>query len=81
MGRFVIKEEDSLKILGSLRFFFVTHSVFSSVGEEMLTGVSVVVGWDQLQRTGPKDDHQVTVGTEGTGFKCGFQGLIGTAEP
>jgi hypothetical protein len=26
----------------------------------MLTGGSVGVGWDQLQRTGPKDDRQVT---------------------
>jgi hypothetical protein len=28
----------------------------------MLTGGSVVVGWDQKERTGPKDDRQVTVG-------------------
>jgi hypothetical protein len=26
----------------------------------MLTGGFVVVGWDQLERTGPKDDRQVT---------------------
>ena len=48
-------------ILGSLRFFIVTHAVFSSVGAEMLTGDSVVAGWDQIERSGPKDDRQVTV--------------------
>ena len=47
-------------ILGSLRFFIVTHTVFSSVGAEMLTGGSVVAGWDQTERAGPKDDRQVT---------------------
>ena len=47
-------------ILGSLRFFIVTHAVFSSVGVEMLEGGSVVAGWDQLERAGPKDDRQVT---------------------
>ena len=26
---------------------------------------SVGAGWDQLQRSGPKDDRQVTVGSEG----------------
>ena len=30
----------------------------------MLTGGSVGAGWDQLQRAGPKDDRQVTVGSE-----------------
>jgi hypothetical protein len=29
------------------------------------TGGSVVVGWDQKERAGPKDDRQVTVGSEG----------------
>ena len=48
-------------ILGSLRFFIVSHTVFSSVGAEMLAGGSVVAGWDQLERAGPKDDRQVTV--------------------
>ncbi len=43
---------------------FVTPAVFSSVGEEMLAGGSVVVGWDPIERTGPKDDRQVTVGSE-----------------
>jgi hypothetical protein len=47
-------------ILGSLRFFIVTHYVFSSVGAEMLAGGSVVAGWDQKERAGPKDDRQVT---------------------
>jgi hypothetical protein len=47
-------------ILGSLRFFIVTHDVFSSVGTEMFTGGSVGSGWDQIERTGPKDDRQVT---------------------
>jgi hypothetical protein len=51
-------------IFGSLRFFIVTHTVFSSVGVEMLTGGSVVVGWDQIERAGPKDDRQVTGGIE-----------------
>jgi hypothetical protein len=48
-------------ILGSLRFFIVTHGVFSSVGTEMLTGGSFVAGWDQKERAGPKDDRQVTL--------------------
>ncbi len=52
-------------ILGSLRFLFVTHSVFSSVGVEMLTGGSVVTGWDPIERAGPKDDRQVTVTRDG----------------
>ena len=30
----------------------------------MLAGGSVGAGWDQLQRAGPKDDRQVTVGSE-----------------
>ncbi len=47
-------------ILGSLRFFIVVHTVCSPVGAEMLTGDSVVTGWDQKERTGPKDDRQVT---------------------
>jgi hypothetical protein len=47
-------------ILGSLRFFIVSHVVFSFVGTEMLTGGSVVAGWDQKERAGPKDDRQVT---------------------
>ena len=51
-------------ILDSLRFFIVTHTVVSSVGTEMLSGGSVVVGWDQIERAGPKDDRQVTVGSE-----------------
>jgi hypothetical protein len=63
LGRFVIKEEDSLSVLGSLRFLFVTHVVFSTVGTEMLVGGSVVPGWDQLERAGPKDDRQVTIHT------------------
>jgi hypothetical protein len=53
-------------ILRSLRFFIVTHVVFSSVGTEMLGGGSVVVGWDQKERTGPKDDRQVTRGIKNT---------------
>ncbi len=48
-------------ILGSLRFFIVSHVVFSFVGTEMLTGGSVVPVWDQKERSGPKDDRQVTV--------------------
>ena len=51
-------------ILGSLRFLFVAHVVFSSVGAEMLAGGSVVAGWDPIERAGPKDDRQVTVGSE-----------------
>ena len=43
---------------------FVAHVVFSSVGAEMLAGGSVVVGWDPIERAGPKDDRQVTVGSE-----------------
>ncbi len=43
---------------------FVAHVVFSSVGAEMLAGGSVVAGRDQLERAGPKDDRQVTVGIE-----------------
>ncbi len=39
----------------------VAHAVFSSVGAEMLTGGSVVAGWDPIERAGPKDDRQVTV--------------------
>ena len=49
-------------ILCSLRFFIVSHVVFSTVGAEMLTGDSVGVGWDQLEWTGPKEDRQVTLG-------------------
>ena len=30
----------------------------------MLTGVSVGTGWDQLERAGPKEDRQVTLGNE-----------------
>jgi hypothetical protein len=30
----------------------------------MLSGGSVVVGWNQIERAGPKDDRQVTVGSE-----------------
>jgi hypothetical protein len=70
--RVVIWEDLLLKkriaILGSLRFFIVSHVVFSSVGAEiMLTGGSVVPGWDQKERTGPKDDRQVTVVTKKKG--------------
>ena len=39
-----------------------TH-VFSTVGAEMLTGGSVGVGWDQLERSGPKEVRQVTTFT------------------
>jgi hypothetical protein len=31
----------------------------------MLEGGSVVTGWDQKERAGPKDDREVTVGREG----------------
>ena len=48
-------------ILCSLRFFIVSHTVFSTVGAWMLTGGSVGVGWDQLERAGPKEDRQVTL--------------------
>ena len=48
-------------ILCSLRFFIVSHVVFCTVGSEMLTGGSVGVGWDQLEKAGPKDDRQVTL--------------------
>ena len=51
-------------IFGSLRFFMVTNTVFSSVGAEILAGGSVVAGWDQIERAGPKDDRQVTGGIE-----------------
>ena len=47
-------------ILVSLRFFIVSHVVFSFVGTEMLTGGSVVAGWDPIERSGPKDDLQFT---------------------
>jgi hypothetical protein len=60
LGRLVIKEGDSLSDPRSLRFFIVAHAVFSSVGTEMLAGGSVVAGWDQKERAGPKDDRQVT---------------------
>ncbi len=56
----LLKERTHWAILGSLRFFIVTHVVFSSVGAEVLTGGSVVPGWDQKERTGPEDDRQVT---------------------
>ncbi len=48
-------------LLRSLRFFIVTHAVFSSVGGEMLAGDSVVAKWDNKERAGPKDDRQVTL--------------------
>ncbi len=67
MGSLVIKEEDSLSDPRFPTIFIVPHVVFSSVGTEMLTGDSVVVGWDKIERTGPKDDRQVTVGSEGKG--------------
>jgi hypothetical protein len=64
LGRLVIKEGDSLSDPLSLRFFIVTHAAFSSVGAEMLSGGSVVAGWDQKERAGPKDGRQVIVGSK-----------------
>ncbi len=61
MGRFVIKEEDSLRDSRFLTIFIVANGVFSNVGAEMLTDDSVGVGWDQLERADSKDDRQVTV--------------------
>ena len=38
--------------------FLLTHTVFSTVGTERLTGVSVGTGWDQFEMSGPKEDRQ-----------------------
>ena len=42
----------------------VRQRVFCTVGTEMLTSGSVGAGWDQLERTGPKETRQVTLGSE-----------------
>jgi hypothetical protein len=59
-------------ILGSLRFFIVTHTVFSTVGAEMLVGGPLVRGGTnykgQVRRTTvrlqPLHVHRVSVETE-----------------
>ena len=58
--RFLIVSHGDTK---KLRFPTIFQCLFSSVGvtvgAEMLSGGSVVSGWDQLERAGPTDDRQV----------------------
>ena len=64
-GRFVIKEEDSLRDPRFPTIFHCHTRCLLFCWCRDVAGGSVVAGWDQLERTGPKDDRQVTVGSEG----------------
>ena len=59
-------------------WFHCRTRVFCTVGSEMLTGDSVGEGWDQLERTGPKEVRQVTLGSVGTGPKEDRQVTLGS---